>query len=118
MELIETIVVYKFPSLSREEIEKMLGLSELRQTKVYQEALEEGREEGIVMGEQRGEQSGAVKEARSLILRQLARRVGTIPATLETQVQALDLPRLETLSEALLDFSEVEDLTQWLQGNS
>jgi predicted transposase/invertase (TIGR01784 family) len=118
MELIETIIVYKFPSLSREEIEKMLGLSELRQTKVYQEALEEGREEGIVMGEQRGEQSGAVKEARSLILRQLARRVGSIPATLETQVQALDLPRLEALGEALLDFSAVGDLTEWLRGNS
>jgi predicted transposase YdaD len=29
IELIETIIVYKFPQLSREEIERMLGLSEL-----------------------------------------------------------------------------------------
>lgn len=42
IELIETIVVYKFPYLSRQEIEEMLGLSELKQTKVYQEALSEG----------------------------------------------------------------------------
>jgi predicted transposase/invertase (TIGR01784 family) len=40
---IETIVLYKFPNLSREELETMLGLSELRQTRVYQEAREEGR---------------------------------------------------------------------------
>jgi predicted transposase YdaD len=39
MELIETIVFYKSPLLSREEIERMLGLSELRETKIYQEAL-------------------------------------------------------------------------------
>ena len=44
IELIETIVVYKFPQLSREEIERMLGLTELRETKVYQEAKEEGQQ--------------------------------------------------------------------------
>lgn len=46
IELIETIIVYKFPQLSRQEVEEMLGLSELKQTRVYQEALEEGRQEG------------------------------------------------------------------------
>ncbi|MBD2292089.1 Rpn family recombination-promoting nuclease/putative transposase [Anabaena sphaerica FACHB-251] len=44
--LIETIIVYKLPKKSREEIEAMLGLSELKQTKVYQEAVEEGKQEG------------------------------------------------------------------------
>lgn len=43
IELVETVVLYKFPNLSREEIEAMLGLSELRQTRVYQEAREEGK---------------------------------------------------------------------------
>jgi predicted transposase/invertase (TIGR01784 family) len=43
--LIETIIVYKLPKKSREEIEAMLGLSELKQTRVYQEALEEGKAE-------------------------------------------------------------------------
>ncbi|MBD2627029.1 Rpn family recombination-promoting nuclease/putative transposase [Trichormus variabilis] len=45
--LIETIIVYKLPKKSREEIEAMLGLSELKQTKVYQEAVAEGKQEGI-----------------------------------------------------------------------
>ncbi|AKE63614.1 hypothetical protein MYAER_1256 [Microcystis aeruginosa NIES-2549] len=34
------------PKLNRKEIEKMFSLSDLRETKVYQEALEEGKEEG------------------------------------------------------------------------
>lgn len=46
VQLIEIIMVYKFPKKSREEIEQMLGLSDLKQTKVYQEALLEGRLEG------------------------------------------------------------------------
>jgi predicted transposase YdaD len=36
----------------REEIERMFGLSELRQTKVYQEAFQKGRQEGEKIGEQ------------------------------------------------------------------
>ncbi|BAZ40617.1 hypothetical protein NIES4101_65780 [Calothrix sp. NIES-4101] len=50
LELIETIIVYKFPQKSREEIEQMFGFSELKQTKVYQEAKQEGRTEGKLEG--------------------------------------------------------------------
>jgi predicted transposase/invertase (TIGR01784 family) len=46
IQLVETIIVYKFPQKSREEIEQMLGLSDLKQMRVYQEALEEGKLEG------------------------------------------------------------------------
>ncbi len=49
--LIETIIVYKLLQKSREEIEAMLGLSELKQTKFYQEAFAEGEQ----IGEHRGE---------------------------------------------------------------
>jgi predicted transposase/invertase (TIGR01784 family) len=45
IEFVETIIVYKFTHLSRKEIEAMLGLSELKNTRVYQEAVEEGRQE-------------------------------------------------------------------------
>lgn len=47
LEFIEAIVVYKFPNLSREEIEAMLNLNLIRQTKVYQEAKEEGKLEVV-----------------------------------------------------------------------
>lgn len=46
LELIETIIIYKFPKLGRTEIEQMLELGELKQTKVYQEAKLEGKLEG------------------------------------------------------------------------
>jgi predicted transposase/invertase (TIGR01784 family) len=105
IELIETIVVYKFPQLSREEIERMLGLSELRETKVYQEALQEG------------EQTGALKEAQSFVIRLLTRRIGNLNPTMRSQIQALSLIQLETLGEALLDFSQPADLVNWLHKN-
>ncbi|MBZ8178673.1 Rpn family recombination-promoting nuclease/putative transposase [Oscillatoria salina] len=44
IQLIETIVVYKFTNLSRKEIEAMLGLGDIKQSKVYQEAFQEGEE--------------------------------------------------------------------------
>jgi Domain of unknown function (DUF4351) len=71
-------------------------------------------EQGIAEGEQRGR----TEEGRSLVLRQLARRVGTLPTSAEAQVQALALPQIEALGEALLDFAQLSDLTNWLQGNS
>ena len=45
LQLIEAILVYKLPQLSREEIEAMFSLDDLKQTRVYQEALEEGRQQ-------------------------------------------------------------------------
>jgi predicted transposase/invertase (TIGR01784 family) len=114
MELIEIIVVYKFPLLGRKEIENMLGLSELKQTKVYQEALQEGEQ----IGEQRGEQTGALREARSLVLRLLNRRFGTISPETEAKIHTLSLTKLELLGEALLDFSSSADLDNWLRAQS
>ncbi|MGK7961943.1 Rpn family recombination-promoting nuclease/putative transposase, partial [Crocosphaera sp.] len=46
LQLIETILIYKLPKMNRQEIEAMFTLSDLRETKVYQEALEEGIEQG------------------------------------------------------------------------
>ncbi len=115
IELIQTIVVYKFPQLSREEIEQMLGLSELKQTKVYQEARQEGRLEGIQEGIQEGRLEGQQREAATLILRQLARRVGQVAPEVRSQIELLAVTQLEELAEALLDFSSASDLTTWLQ---
>jgi predicted transposase/invertase (TIGR01784 family) len=47
LDLIETILLYKFGTLSIQELEAMFGLSELKKTRVYQEGREEGREETI-----------------------------------------------------------------------
>ena len=85
-DLIETIMVYKLPQKSREEIEAMFGLSDLKQTKVYQEALEEG--------EQRGEQRGEQKAKLESIPRMLK-----LGLSLEIIASSLDLP-LEVVQQA------------------
>ncbi|MGB8699783.1 MAG: DUF4351 domain-containing protein, partial [Thermosynechococcaceae cyanobacterium] len=81
----------------------------LRDSPWYLEIRQEGRQED--------ELRGRTEEARSLVLRLLARRIGTLPIDTEVQVQELNLPQLEALGEALLDFSSPGDLTNWLQSN-
>lgn len=71
IELIETVVLYKFPRLSRQEIEEMLGLSELKQTKVYQEAKEEGKLEAVPKLLQFGLSVEQVAEALGLQVEQV-----------------------------------------------
>ena len=96
IDLIETIIVYKLPQKSREEIEAMLGLSELRNTKVYQEA----KQEGLIEGEQRGEQRGRFKAKLEAIPRMMQ-----LGASSEMIAEGLDLP-MNVVQLALQSFSE------------
>jgi predicted transposase YdaD len=109
LEIIKTAIVYKFPKLSRGAIEQMLGLSELKQTRVYQDALQEGEQTGLLKGK--------LEEAQSLILCQLTHRLGNVNLELRSQIQSLSLTQLESLGWALLDFSEPADLVKWLGKN-
>ncbi len=54
IEFIEMILVYKLPQKSFEEIAAMLGVKDIKQTRAYQEACQEG----IEIGEQRGIEIG------------------------------------------------------------
>jgi len=56
---------------------------------------------------------GRLEEARRLVLRQIARKVGLLPQ-FQRRVEALDLDGLEALAEALLAFRAVADLQAWL----
>ena len=60
------------------------------------------------------ELQGRQQEALSLILRLLNRRFGGIAPDLEAKIRNLSTEKLEDLGEALLDFSEVADLVDWL----
>jgi predicted transposase YdaD len=100
-------MVYKFPNLTREEIMQVLELAtEVKQTRFYQDVLEEGKQVGL--------QEGRAEEGRSFVLRLLNRRVGTIAPELKTKIEALTIAQLEDLGEALLDFASVTDLEAWL----
>jgi Domain of unknown function (DUF4351) len=51
---------------------------------------------------------------RSVILRQLTRRVGLVPEAMTDRIQQLPIDRLEDLAEALLNFMQLNDLVDWL----
>jgi predicted transposase/invertase (TIGR01784 family) len=77
IDVITTIVVYKFANLNRQEVEAMLGVN-LEASKVYQEAKAEGKEEGREEG----------KEELKL---QLVARMRSRGMTIEDIAQLLDL---------------------------
>ncbi|WP_299405571.1 Rpn family recombination-promoting nuclease/putative transposase [Acaryochloris sp. IP29b_bin.148] len=92
-------------TLGRNFINQVLRKEIMQQSVIYQEWKEEFL--------QKGEQSGETR----LVLRQLTHRIGDISPELRAQIQALSLGQLETLGEALLDFTESADLVNWLQEN-
>lgn len=114
MEIITTIMVYKFTNLSRREIEAMLGLK-LQETRVYQEAKAEGEQIGEERGRQEGRKEGRQEGERSLIFRLLNHQVGILPDLVRMQINELSIAQLETLGEALLDFAMLADLEAWLE---
>jgi predicted transposase YdaD len=65
----------------------------MRESVIYQDIIQEGQ--------------------RSLILRQLTRRVGELPQLWRDRVSSLSLEQLENLGEALLDFQGITDLETW-----
>jgi hypothetical protein len=58
---------------------------------------------------------GELKGEQQLIIRQLNRRIGEIESSFIDTIRTLSIEQLELLGEALLDFSSVTDLEQWLE---
>jgi predicted transposase/invertase (TIGR01784 family) len=91
-------------------INQVLRKDIMQQSVIYQEWKEEFFQEG--------RQEGAMREAQAIILRQLSRRVGSLSLKNRSQVESLSLEQLESLGEALLDFSNSTDLDDWLRTHS
>jgi predicted transposase/invertase (TIGR01784 family) len=96
IDLVSTIIVYKFGTLTRDEVDLMLGI-ELQQTRVYQDA--------------------QVEEGQKLVLKLLTRKLGNITPEVRSRVNSLTIERLESLGEDLLDFTSIADLESWLNQN-
>jgi predicted transposase/invertase (TIGR01784 family) len=94
--LVSTIIVYKFGTLSRDEVDLMLGI-ELQQTRVYQDAKADGEQ--------------------ILVLKILTRKLGNITPEIRARVNSLTIEQLESLGENLLDFTSIADLEGWLSQN-
>ena len=73
----------------------------MRESVIYQDILEQGER----------------REAISMVLRLLTRRIGALTPEIQAQIQTLSISQLEDLGEALLDFSQPTDLTAWLQNH-
>ncbi len=98
IEIVTTIMAYRFEQLSRVEVEAMLDIT-LKETRVYREIKEEGRQE----------------EAVNFVIRQLTKQFGELPQEVRSLVLGLSLSMLEELDEALLDFTSLGDLQAWLE---
>jgi predicted transposase/invertase (TIGR01784 family) len=100
LDLVQAILVNKFPQLTPAEILEMLDLKseDISHTRYYQVVFQEG--------EQQGEYQ--------LIIRLLNRRCGVLTPSQETQIRELPIPQLEALGDALLDFTSMSDLDEWL----
>lgn len=85
VQFIETVILYQLPKLSREEVERMLQVTDLRETRVFQEAKEEGREEGRAEGREEGREEGLLSVAAQMLRRgdsvaSIAKLTGLSPA--------------------------------------
>jgi len=101
IEMVTTIMVYRFEGLSQQEVEAMLGIT-LQETRVYREIKQEGLDQG------------RKQEAISLVVRILTKRFGLLSEEMRISISDLPLTVLEDLSEALLDFTNLADLQAWL----
>jgi predicted transposase/invertase (TIGR01784 family) len=138
VKFIETVLVYKFPKLSPQEIEAMFTLSDLKQTRVYQDALKEGErlgeQRGLQMGEQIGEQRGLqmgeqIGEQRGLqigeqqgllkvLMRLLTRKFGKVSPRLKARLAKLSVAQLDELADVAFDFETIADLQAWLRSHT
>jgi len=109
IDMITTIMMYRFEQLSYKEVEIMLDIT-LQETRAYREIKAEGREEGL----EQGRELGREEEAVNLVIRQLTKRFGSVSEDINSSILVLSLNTLENLSEALLDFRSLDDLQAWL----
>jgi predicted transposase/invertase (TIGR01784 family) len=107
--LIESIIIYKLPQKSREEIEAMFGLSDLKQTRVYQEALAEGEERGLERGLEQG-----LQEGERLVVENLLRvRFGELDPEIQAVISRILQLSPEEFTPLLLQCSKQELLKQF-----
>jgi predicted transposase/invertase (TIGR01784 family) len=116
VEFIEAVLVYKFPKLSRQEVEAMFTHSDLKKTRVYQDAVQEGVKLGEQKGLQLGEQKGLQRQA-AMLLRQLTRKFGNITPRLKARITKLSALQLENLAEAIFDLETITELNAWLKNH-
>jgi predicted transposase/invertase (TIGR01784 family) len=108
VKFIETVLVYKFPKLSRQEIEAMFTFNDLKNTRVYQDA----KQEGLQLGKQEG-----LQRQVAMLVRMLTRKFGKLSPRTKNRITKLSVTQLENLAEVIFDLQTVADLNTWLRNN-
>ena len=114
MQLFEVARITNFSQLEREAYENSLKYYR-DMNGVIETAREEGKAQGIQEGKAQGIQEGMQEGKRSLLLKQLSRKLGAIPDEIKVLLHQLAPELLDVLSEALFDLESLEDLHNWLR---
>jgi predicted transposase YdaD len=93
MKMVATII-YKFTQLTRAEVDAMLGVT-LQETRVYQEAKAEGK--------------------LAMLSMLLGQRFGVLPQNMIDRLAELLIEQLEALGTQLFNFTQLTDVTVWLE---
>jgi predicted transposase YdaD len=80
----------------------------MKESVIYQEIFE--------TGEQQGEQRALIRE-KAWIFRIITKKLGEISSDDRSTIELLSIDQLEALGEALLDFTDLQDLQNWLSHN-
>jgi len=108
LDLLETVLVYKLPKLTREEIQDMLGFNdvELKKTRFYQDVFVEGRQEGREEGRAEGRMEGEA----AVLLRLMERKFHPLSESARQRVADADAETLLVWAERVLDATCLEDV--------
>jgi predicted transposase/invertase (TIGR01784 family) len=120
IDILETVLVYKWPRMTRDEVRDMLGEFfnvELKQTRFYQDVFSEGEQEGRQQGRQQGRQEGQQEgrqegrqEGERLVLRRmLIKRFGPLPEWAEQRLIQADIAQLEQWTDRILDAPALDE---------
>ncbi len=75
-----------------------------------QQGLQEGREQGLEEGWEQGLEQGMLRGEAKLLRRQLFRRFGPLPASIETRLDTASEAELEAWGERLLDSTSLAEV--------
>ncbi|NEO61930.1 MAG: Rpn family recombination-promoting nuclease/putative transposase [Moorea sp. SIO4G2] len=86
----------------------------MQESVIYQKIIQKGHKLGLLEGKREGLLEGKQEQGYSIVRRLITRRFGSVSDQLQQGIKKLSVAQLEELSEALLDFETVTDLTVWL----
>ena len=103
-----------------EEKAKMADIAELQYAEEQgikrgiERGLEQGIEQGIERGLEQGIEQGILRGQRQMLIRQMTRHIGLLPAHIEARIDILSSHHITELGEALFDLNSYAEVDEWL----